>query len=62
MKKLEKKTKELLRQAKQYEELKKHEKLDNALLKLSVEELRELLDESTTEDRYDEILKKAGIL
>ena len=61
MKRLEKKTKELLTKAKQVEELKEHEKIDKALAKLSLEELRELLDENTTEERYDAILGKVGL-
>ena len=62
MKRLEKKTKELLTKAKRVEELKEHEKIDKALAKLSVEELRELLDENTTDERSNKILKKVGLL
>ena len=62
MKRLEKKTKELLTKAKHVEELKEHEKIDKALAKLSLEELRELLDENTTDERSNTILEKVGLL
>lgn len=62
MKRLEKKTKKLLTKAKQIEEQKEHKKIEECLAGLSVEELRELLDEKTTEERSNTILEKVGLL
>ena len=62
MKRLEKKTKELLTKAKQLEELREQEVIDKALAKLTVAELRELLDKNTTDERSNTILEKVGLL
>ena len=61
MKKIEKKAKELLVKIKQLEERNELEKIDKCLAKLSIDELRELLNEKTTEERYDAILGKVGL-